>query len=263
MHRLGENVSVILPAHNEARNVRAVVERVRASVPEAEILVVDDGSADETALEAESAGAEVLVMTRNQGKGVAIREGVGRARGDVLVFIDADGQDDPAEIPAMLDALGPEVDLVLGSRFIGRFNRGAITRLNWFGTEVINTFGFLLFRRRITDPCAGFRAVRRSALERIQIKATGYDIEVDVVFGILRTGGRVVEVPAVRSARASGRSGLSSFRDGLRIVRRMIQVRLEKPAATGIGNSVRTGNQGSHARVQGQGEPEAVLGDRN
>jgi len=226
MHRVGETVTVILPAHNEAVSIASVVQGVRANAPGAEILVVDDGSTDDTSGLAAAAGAEVLRLVPNGGKGRALREGVKRSSGDVLVFIDADGQDDPGEIPAMLDALGPDVDLVLGSRFIGKFRDGAITPLNKLGTAGINTFGRILFRRRITDPCAGFRAVRRSALSAIDMKADGYDIEVDVVYGILRAGGSVVEVPAVRSARVSGRSGLSSFRDGLRIAGRMLRIRL-------------------------------------
>jgi glycosyltransferase involved in cell wall biosynthesis len=232
MHRLDPQVSVIIPAHNEAPTIAAVVGRVRAAQPDAEILVVDDGSTDGTAELAQQTEARLLRLERNGGKGRAIREGVRAAAGEILVFIDADGQDDPAEIPAMLAALGPDVDLVLGSRFVGRFNDGAITRFNRLGTQGINAISRLLFRSGITDPCAGFRAVRRSALEAVQIKADGYDIEVDVVFRILRAGGRVVEVPAVRSARANGRSGLNSLRDGLCILRQMVSIRLERRPRT-------------------------------
>ncbi len=228
MDRLNPLVSVVVPAHNEEPTIAAVVAAILVSVPDAEVVVVDDGSEDGTAERAIGAGAEVVRLERNGGKGHALREGVRAAVGEILVFIDADGQDDPAEIPAMLAALTPEVDLVLGSRFVGRFNRGAITGLNRLGTRFINTVSRLLFRSGVTDPCAGFRAVRRSALDAVEIKANGYDIEVDVVFQILRSGGRVVEVPAVRSPRASGRSGLNSMRDGFCILRRMVQIRLER-----------------------------------
>jgi glycosyltransferase involved in cell wall biosynthesis len=246
MHRLAETVSVVIPAHNEESTIEWVVAQVRRHAPAGtEILVVDDGSTDATSARAAAGGAEVLRLEPNRGKGIALREGVGRASGEILVFIDADGQDDPAEIPAMLAALRPEVDLVLGSRFIGRFKDGAITRLNWFGTRCIGLFAHLLFRCRVTDPCAGFRAVRRSALEAVELKAGGYDIEVDVVYRILRAGGRVVEVPAVRSPRASGRTGLSSLRDGWCIVRRMIQIRLERPPRRLAGRPALTGGNAS------------------
>jgi glycosyltransferase involved in cell wall biosynthesis len=228
MHRLDLPVSVVVPAHNEAPTIESVVRAIRASVPDAEILVVDDGSVDGTSERAAESGARVLRLEHNGGKGLALKAGVGAAVGDVLVFIDADGQDDPSEIPAMLAAVTPGVDLVLGSRFVGRFNRGAITRFNLIGTQCINGISRLLFRSAITDPCAGFRAVRREALEAVGIRAAGYDIEVDVVFRILRAGGRVVEVPAVRSPRVAGRSGLSSFKDGLSILGRMLQIRLER-----------------------------------
>jgi glycosyltransferase involved in cell wall biosynthesis len=241
MHRLVAPVSVVIPAHNEGPTIEWIVAGVRRHAPAGtEVLVVDDGSADDTSALAVKAGARVVALECNQGKGCAIREGVRQAEGEILLFIDADGQDDPAEIPAMLTALRPDVDLVLGSRFIGRFNDGAITRLNWLGTKWITLFADLLFRCRITDPCAGFRAVRRSALDAVELKAGGYDIEVDVVFRILRAGGRVIEVPAVRSARASGRSGLSSVRDGLCILRRMIQIRLERSPRSLLGRSALT-----------------------
>jgi glycosyltransferase involved in cell wall biosynthesis len=228
MHRVGAPIAVIIPVHNEAPTIDAVVASVLAHADGADVVVVDDGSTDETAERALAAGARVIRLGQNRGKGYAIREAVRETPSDVLVFIDGDGQDDPAEIPAMLAALTPDVDLVLGSRFVGTFDRGAITALNLLGTRAINLAGHLMFGRGITDPCAGFRAVRRASFESVSVKANGYDIEVDVVFRILRAGGRVVEVPAVRSARAAGESGLSSFRDGLRILRRMVSVRVER-----------------------------------
>jgi glycosyltransferase involved in cell wall biosynthesis len=220
-------VSVVLAAYNEAPTVAAVVRGALSIEPSPrEVIVVDDGSIDETARLAEEAGARVLRLPKNQGKGAALRRGIEIAEGEILVFLDADGQDDPAEIPRLLDALRPGVDLVIGSRFLGEFDEGAITPVNLFGTRFLTAVLNALFGARVTDCLAGFRAARRSALRRFPLRARRYDIEVDLLIGVLRTGGRVVEVPVRRMARRSGASGLHAVRDGTRILLRMLQHRV-------------------------------------
>ena len=227
MDRLTPDVSVIIPAHNERRTIREVVISCAASTPgRCQIIVVDDGSTDGTAQAAAAAGAKVIRLARNRGKGVAMQAGIRRAWGDILVFIDADGQDDPREIPRLIAAFEPDVDLVLGSRFMGHFLPGAITPLNYLGTRFITGTLNLLFRSRITDPLAGFRAVRRSAFGEIELEARGYDVEVDLLLRVLAAGGRVVEVPATRSPRPFGASGLNSIQDGTRILWRILLMRL-------------------------------------
>ena len=220
-------VSIVIPAHNERPTIERVVRSSRDAMPGAEIIVVDDGSTDDTYEAAAGAGARVIRLDPNQGKGAALRRGIQAATGEILVFIDGDGQDSPFEIPLLIGAFEPDVDLVLGSRFLGNFRPGAITRMNLAGTRLITFLVNRMFDCRVTDPLAGFRAVRRSSLERIELKAQGYDIEVDLLLRVLRAGGRVVEVPASRSPRPFGASDLSSFRDGIRIARRIVQVRFE------------------------------------
>jgi glycosyltransferase involved in cell wall biosynthesis len=221
------NASVILPAHDEAATIAAVVEACARSSPEVrEVVVVDDGSTDETGAIARSAGARVVELPDNRGKGHALRAGVDAAEGDVLVFLDADGQDDPAEIPALLAALSDGTDLVLGSRFLGRFEPRAITAIDRAGTRALTGVMNLLFRSRVTDPIAGFRAVRRDAFERARTRAAGYDIEVDLVLGVLRNGGRVVEVPVRRAPRRHGASDLSSVKDGTRMLLQILRHRV-------------------------------------
>jgi glycosyltransferase involved in cell wall biosynthesis len=231
MDRLTRSVSVIIPVHNEAPTIASVVRASAAAVPGAEVVVVDDGSTDGTDQIARDAGAQVVRLDVNGGKGAALQRGIRESSGDILVFIDGDGQDSPAEIPLLIGAFQPGVDLVLGSRFLGYFRKGAITRLNMAGTRFITWLVQATFGCRVTDPLAGFRAVRRSILQRIELKATGYDIEVDLLLRVLRAGGRVVEVPASRSARPFGSSDLSSIRDGIRIASRILQVRFEAPSA--------------------------------
>jgi len=226
---LAPTISVVIPAHNEEPTIAEVVRACAANTPGLiEVIVVDDGSSDQTSAEARAAGAEVLRLENNRGKGFALQRGIDRARGEILLFIDADGQDDPTEIPLLLAAFKPGIDLVLGSRFMGHFRPGAITRMNYLGTRFITGSINLLFGIHVTDPLAGFRAVRKKVFETVRLEAKGYDIEVDVLLRVVRNGGVVAEVPASRSARPYGASGLSSVKDGTLILWRALQIRFAR-----------------------------------
>ena len=215
-------VSVVLAAHDEARTVGEVVAGLREQAPQgSEIIVVDDGSTDETASRAAAAGARVIGLPSNRGKGEAMRAGIEAARGEVLVFLDADGQDDPADLPALLAALREGVTMVIGSRFLGRFEAGAITGVNRWGNRALTAVINRLYGARLTDTQAGYRCVRAEALRALELRARRYDFETDVLLGILGQGGRVLEVPVHRRAREHGRTGLSTVRDGLRIAGRI------------------------------------------
>jgi len=219
-------VTVLVAAYNEAPVIGEIVRASLQAMPSVEVLVVDDGSTDGTEGVATSAGARVLRLAANGGKGAAIRRGLSEAQGEVIVLIDGDGQDDPAEIPRLLDALRPEVGLVVGSRFMGHFEPGAITPINHWGNRFLTSIINVLFAAALTDTQAGFKAVRRATLQRIQLRAQYFDIEVDLLLGILRGGGRVVEVPVNRAPRQHGKSRLHSIIDGSRILRRILVRRL-------------------------------------
>ena len=216
------SVTVLVAAYNEAPIIGTVVREARRAVPSGEVLVVDDGSTDGTDRVAADAGARVLRQTANGGKGVAIRRGLPEARGAVIVLIDGDGQDDPAEIPRLVEALRPDVDLVVGSRFIGQFEPGAITPVNHWGNRFLTSVLNRLFGTQLTDTQAGFKAFRADMLRRVTLRAHRFDIEVDLLLGVLRAGGRIVEVPVRRGPRAHGASRLNSLRDGARILRRIV-----------------------------------------
>jgi hypothetical protein len=144
------------------------------------------------------------------------------------VLIDGDGQDDPAEIPQLLEALRPDVDLVVGSRFIGRFEPGAITPVNHFGNRFLTGVINLLFSTSLTDTQAGFKAFRSGLLDRVDLRAERFDIEVDLLLGVVHAGGRIVEVPVRRAPRQHGKSRLNRLLDGGRILRRIIARRFSR-----------------------------------
>jgi glycosyltransferase involved in cell wall biosynthesis len=219
-------VTVLVAAHNEAPVIGEVVRDSLRATPSVEVVVVDDGSTDGTERAASDAGARVLRLPTKGGKGSAVRRGLSQVRGEVVVLIDGDGQDDPLEIPRLLEALRPGVDLVVGSRFIGRFEPGAITPINHLGNRFLTGVINGLFSVRLTDTQAGFKAVRADSLRGLNLSADRFDIEVDLLLRILRAGGRVVEVPVRRAPRQHGASRLNSLLDGARILRRIVALRL-------------------------------------
>ncbi len=223
-----QRLSLVIPAHDEAGTIAEVVEAARAVLRgDDEILVIDDGSVDDTAARAEATGVRVVRLRPNQGKGRALRRGIEEARHDVLLFIDADGQDDPAEIPLLLDALTSDVDMVIGSRFLGTLRDGSITASHRVGNVALTGLFNLLYRCRLTDTQAGFRVVRRRALDAPRLKAVRYEIETELTLHVLRRGGIVVEVPVARDRRPHGASGFATAYDGLRVLAKMVAGRLK------------------------------------
>lgn len=216
--------SAIIAALDEAKAIGHVVHGCLAHVDE--VIVVDDGSTDGTAAEASAAGAHVIQHADNQGKGAALRDAAAAASGQVLVTLDGDGQDDPADIPALLAAIDAGADLVIGSRFRGELRPGAITPINRIGNLALTAALNLLYGVRLSDTQAGFRAIRRGLWEQLPLAAARYEVETEVLVRALLARASVVEVPVTRHARAHGHSALHGLRDGSRILACMLRVRL-------------------------------------
>ena len=163
------NITVIIPALNEAGNIRQLVAEVYATVA-AEVIVVDNGSTDATALEAQGAGATVVTETR-RGYGYACAAGVAAARrSEVLVFLDGDYSFLPADLPILLQPIAlAQADLVLGSRWRGHIEPGAMPPQQRFGNWLTARLMNRLYGLSITD-IGPYRAVRRSLLDRLDMR---------------------------------------------------------------------------------------------
>ena len=177
-------ILALVPAWNEARRIGPVLEQVRAHLP---VLVVDDGSTDDTAAAAEQAGATVVRHEYNQGKGVALVTGFDWAwehGHEAVLTLDADGQHDPADIPAFLEAYATgDWDIVIGKRDFSQMP---------FPRVVTNPFGSWLLSKAIDAPIldnqSGYRLYTRRALEAIELASSGFEMEVEVIVRALNAG---------------------------------------------------------------------------
>jgi glycosyltransferase involved in cell wall biosynthesis len=207
-------VSVVLPAKNEAGTVGRVVRNIRQAVPGAEVVVVDDGSSDATADEARGAGAHVLRHRVSRGNGAAIKSGARVARGDVLVFMDADGQHDPADIPRLLQALDDGHDLVVGARS----QRSQASLWRSIGNAIYNRLASWIVGHRVVDLTSGFRAARaRHFREFLYLLPNGFSYPTTSTMAFYRAGYGVAYVP-IEAARREGRSHIRLLRDGGRFL---------------------------------------------
>ncbi|MCX4241965.1 glycosyltransferase family 2 protein [Paraliomyxa miuraensis] len=216
--------TAIIAALDEAGAIGEVVRGCLRHVDE--VVVVDDGSTDDTADRAARAGARALRNDRNRGKGASLRRAAAQARGELLVTLDGDGQDDPGDIPRLLAALHEGADLVIGSRFAGRLEPGAITPVNRMGNLALTAALNLLYGVRLSDTQAGLRAIRHTLWRSLPLRADRYEVETEVLVRALLAGARVTEVPVTRHPRTHGRSALHGLRDGSRILACMLRLRL-------------------------------------
>jgi len=216
--------TAVIPARDEAGAIGAVVAAATAVV--AEVIVVDDGSRDATAALADAAGARVVRLSPGRGKGFALRSGVAAASHDRVVLCDGDGQDDPADIPLLLDALDQGADLAIGTRFSGPIDVGAVTPVDRLGNRALTELLNLLYGVRLTDTQAGFRAFRGSLWTQLPLAADGFAVETEVLVRALQAGAAVTEIPVGRLPRAHGERVLHRVRDGLAILGCMLRLRL-------------------------------------
>jgi glycosyltransferase involved in cell wall biosynthesis len=200
-------VTAIIPALNEEESIGQVLAAIPAGVVD-EILVVDGGSSDSTVAVAQAGGARVIHEPR-RGYGRACAAGVTAARGDIVLFLDADGADDPTHIPDLLaPLLRGRADMVLGSRLAGRIEPGAMPHHQRFGNQLAAWLIRRLYGLELTD-LGPFRAVGRQSLLALEMEDMGYGWPTEMIVKAARKGWEVVEIPVRYRPRIGGRSKIS------------------------------------------------------
>jgi glycosyltransferase involved in cell wall biosynthesis len=196
------SVSVVIPARNESHAIGAVVRGVLAHVPDAEVIVVDDASTDDTPDQAELAGAKVVRRPYNIGNGAGVKTGIRTATGDVVVVIDADGQHNPADIPRLLRHIGP-YDMVIGMRD----RTGQQNTFRWLGNSLLNRLGSYVAGMPMEDLTSGFRAMRRPIVaEFVSLLPNQFSWPTTSAMAFVKAGYHIKFEPIQVRARTGGRS---------------------------------------------------------
>ena len=227
----GERLSIIVPVFNEARTVRAVIDRLLAiDLPVArEIIVVDDGSTDGTGEVLETVvrdGLPVAVLraSRNGGKGTAIRRGLERAQGTIVAIQDADLELDPQQL-AMLVApiLSGQSNVVYGSRFLA--GRSGAPFVSFVANRTLTAVTNVLFGAALTDMETCYKVMRTTVARSLQLRAERFEIEPEITARVLRAGHRIHELPVRFEPRSRAQGKKIGWRDGVTALQVLIRER--------------------------------------
>jgi glycosyltransferase involved in cell wall biosynthesis len=211
---VARSLSIIMPAKNEAGAIAKTVSGAKIAFPDAEIIVVDDGSTDDTGALAENAGAIVVRHPISMGNGAAIKAGARASSGEFLAFMDADGQHGGDELSLLLERLDAGYDMAIGARDSG--SHANFGRL--FANGFYNELASLLCGHRIPDLTSGFRVVRAKLFKQfLYLLPNGFSYPTTITMAFLRSGYPIDFVP-IKAAKRVGKSHIRPIRDGLRFL---------------------------------------------
>ena len=222
------SITILLPAKNEESGIETTfaalpIQRLTQLGYPVEILVADGKSHDRTREVAERHGARV-VSQLGTGKGRAVRSALDVAKGDLVVMLDADATYPARAIPAFVAALEEGADVVMGSRFLGHIEEGAMKPLNGVGNRGLSWLASLLYGRKCTDVCTGMWAFRRETMRGLGLTSTHFEIEAEMFARAAKSDLRITELP-IAYGRREGVTKLGSVVDGFRIGAALVRCR--------------------------------------
>ena len=213
-------VSIIIPAYNEDQSIGDLVSKIIELYPEFEVLVINDGSTDDTDAVARGAGAHVHSHPYNIGNGAAIKSGIRIAKGNILVFMDGDNQHDPEDIVKLLKYM-PDYDMVVGARSNG--DQASLGRT--LGNTTYNWLASYVAKFQVSDLTSGFRAIKADiARDFLYLLPNTYSYPTTLTLGVLRSGRSVKYMPINVLKRTTGKSKIGPFKDGVRFLMIIIKI---------------------------------------
>jgi glycosyltransferase involved in cell wall biosynthesis len=218
-----KSITLLIPTKNEEGNLQKLLDTIPGFIDE--IIIVDGYSEDKTV---EIANKNKCKVYFDRGaKGSAVRLGVKKAKGDYVIMMDADCSMRAAEFGLMLEALDAGYDFCLGSRFI---QGGGTDDMTWYrklGNKLFISIVNILWGMNYSDLCYGYRSFRRPAFAKLGLESTDFSIETEMSIKIAKRGLKAIEVPSFEKSRYSGKGNLRTFRDGWRILKRIVFELLE------------------------------------
>ncbi len=206
------SLSIVLPAKNEALNIGSVLDKIKEIHSTAEIIVVNDGSSDNTLNIAKESGAKVITHPYSQGNGASIKTGARNAQGEVIVFMDADGQHKPEDIGLLLNKLNEGYDMVIGARH----NDTQASFIRKLGNNFYNRLASLMTGHNIEDLTSGFRAVKADKFRKfLYLLPNGFSYPTTSTMAFFRSGFPVAYVP-IHAGKREGISHIKILKDGTR-----------------------------------------------